>query len=145
MLPSRNVTNNNGVDPDAENSAIHLSNTFPASCYNNARTPFAIQEILGLGNAMNMAAAVGMPMRPTTSNANELDGSLIPPNYFIPGTQNYNQACFLDQGNIMPNVSHSSVFPLDVGSNGFIMGANGFIGDYTTNNTCERKFNNLYK
>ncbi|KAI6176955.1 Homeobox domain containing protein [Aphelenchoides bicaudatus] len=124
MLPNRSNTtdNSNGTMPTMSNSLqlTSANGAFPSSCYNNSRTPFAIQEILGL----NVAAAVSMPGMRQNGSADNVD-NLMQPAYFMPGShsQNYASSCFLDQSanaNATAMATMSGMFPLEMNSASFM-------------------------
>jgi hypothetical protein len=125
MLPSRThsgaIDNSAGTMPMSGSLQLTSANgAFPSSCYNSTRTPFAIQEILGL----NVAAAVGMPGRQNGS-ADNID-NVMQPAYFMSGahSQSYTPACFLDQstnGNAAATMATmSGMFPLEMNSASFM-------------------------
>ncbi|KAI6214879.1 hypothetical protein M3Y94_00320200 [Aphelenchoides besseyi] len=142
MLPNR--SHNNTDNLVAMSNSLQLPTApFQTPGY-NGRTPFAIQEILGLGNAaMNVAAAVGMPMRSTTSE--QIDDSTVPSAaYFMPSTHTYPSTCFLDQSSIIGGgqscstingINSTQLFPLEVSSNGFVGHLPQF--DYASASNCD--------
>jgi hypothetical protein len=118
MLPNRthsNATSNaSGTMPTMPGSLQLTSSngTFSSACYSNSRTPFAIQEILGLNVA---AASVGMPSIRQNGSSDNID-NVMQHAYFMPGvhSQSYTPACFLDQsvnGNAAAMATMSGMFP----------------------------------
>lgn len=111
MLPNRVSALNN---ESTSNTMSSIQSSFTsASCYNNSRTPFAIQEILGL----NIAGMPGM-------RSNAVSDSVMQSAYFMPShNQSYAPSCFLDQAgnaNSAAVASMSGMFPLDMNSANFM-------------------------
>lgn len=141
MLPNRNTSDTTSNQMPTIPGSLQLASTngsFASSCYNNSRTPFAIQEILGLNVA---SAALGMPgMRPSlTDNVD----NVMQPTYFMPNahSQSYAQSCFLDpttNGNAATMASMSGMFPLEMNSANF-MSHIPTTFDYTSTTNCECK------
>lgn len=124
--------------------SLQLTSTngaFPSSCYNNSRTPFAIQEILGL----NVATTVGIPGVRQNGSTDNID-SVMQPTYFMPGahTQNYTPSCFLDQtanGNAAAMATMSGMFPLEMNSASFMSHIpTAFDYANTSGVNCDSKF-----
>ena len=121
-------------------SAAAAAAAAAASAY-NARTPFAIQEILGLGTAAAAAAAAGSAQSPAA--------------YFMPSAaaaaaaaaaHSYaSSSCLLEPGALVAggitscppvtSMASSHLFPLDVGSGAFV-GALPAL-DYSSNSNYE--------
>lgn len=122
------------------------NNSFPSSCYNaNSRTPFAIQEILGL----NMAAAVGgmsnMPnVRQNGSTVAENIDAVMHPSYFMSNMhgQAYTPSCFLDQssnGNAA-SMATMGMFPFEMSSTNFHT-AFDYTNSGSANCECKKSLN----
>ena len=101
MLPSRCRV--------ASSSSLHLNPTLSTN-YCNARTPFAIHEILGLtGGTFSGQSLSGQPQQiPTPTQA-----SCVATPYLMPTNYSYCQPGFLDsQSNSLTNGT-TPLFPLD--------------------------------
>lgn len=157
MLPSRGIlasaspNNNNTTTTNNNNNSLQQqinAGNFATACYNNARTPFAIHEILGLASAAtqmpNMAGA--NLLNASTTNCSRLssfeNNAAAAAAYFMP--QSYYQASFLDPNlsasmNLSQSSCQSQLFPqLDMNPASFIT-ANMSNLDYNNGN-LEIKF-----
>lgn len=104
MLPSRCRV--------ASNSTLHLNQGL-SNNYCNARTPFAIHEILGLagGSFSNQSLTSQEEQSNITTQAQV---SCVPSSYVMPSSYSYCQTGFLDSpSNQLLRNSASSMFPLD--------------------------------
>lgn len=132
MLPNRVSALNN---ESASNTMSTIQSSFTAaSCYNNSRTPFAIQEILGLNIA-------GMPaMRSNATSDNVMQSA-----YFMPSTHNqtYAPSCFLEQAGNSSSAtvaSMSGMFPLDMNSANFMNHIPSSFDYVAPNTNCDCEF-----
>lgn len=101
MLPSRCRV--------ASNSSLHLNPPL-SSNYCNARTPFAIHEILGLAGTTFSGQCLNSPQH---QNPNHSQASCVPASYLMPSCYSYSQPSFLDsQANNLTN-GGAPLFPLD--------------------------------
>lgn len=161
MLPSRGIlspvspsNNNTTTNNNSLQQQINIGN-FSTTCYNNARTPFAIHEILGLASAATqMPNMTGANLFAASSSANFScsrfnsfeNNAAAAAAYFIPPS--YYQANFLESNlnasMTLPQSScQSQIFPqLDMNSASFIT-ANMSNLDYTnTANLDSKNFKN---
>uniref|UniRef100_A0A915DKB2 Uncharacterized protein n=1 Tax=Ditylenchus dipsaci TaxID=166011 RepID=A0A915DKB2_9BILA len=111
--------------------------SFASACYNNARTPFAIHEILGLASAGGMVNSNGCSSRLTSSS---FEGSAaaaaatyfhIPPASSQASSSSYCQTTYLDPSLMTNGNCSSQLFPLEMSSTSFIMPS----FDYTSSGT----------
>uniref|UniRef100_A0A914YZ00 Uncharacterized protein n=1 Tax=Panagrolaimus superbus TaxID=310955 RepID=A0A914YZ00_9BILA len=105
MLPSRCRVASNS-------SSLHLNPATLSTNYCNARTPFAIHEILGLTNGTFPGQTINGQQQ-HQQNPNHPQVSCVPTSYLMPPNYSYCQPGFLDsQSNSIANGT-APLFPLD--------------------------------